>query len=39
MQEKREGRGQQRVKMEDDQDGEKKTTVGELKQGSPASRI
>ena len=39
MKEKREGKGQQRVKMEDDQDGEKKMTVGELKQGSPASRI
>ena len=39
MREKREGKGQQKVKMEGDQHGEKKMTVGELKQGSPASRI
>lgn len=39
MREKREGKGQQRVKMKGDQDGEKKMTGGELKQGSPAFRI
>ena len=31
MREKREGKGQQRVKMKGDQDGEKKMTGGELK--------
>ena len=39
MREKRERKGQQRVKIEGDQDGEKKMTGSELKQGSPASRI